>query len=266
MGLWTKQSREIGKEWVEENSNLIIVTYTKGHSILHIQSLCPIKIGRDLIIGVITSAGLPIRGIQQNGKALQLEKARETSRKHYGYDNASSSPEIKQKREKTFLERYGVSNPFQHEGIKKKIGETNIVKYGHPNPGCHHKNSVKLSHPHRMLSEKLFENNITHENEVVIYDASVFTKYKAPRVDIMIGRLVVEVFGDYYHANPRKYLPSDLISLFRGKKQAHEIWSHDFARLEKLCRCGYQTMVVWEYDIKHNLTAVIERIQHELSN
>jgi hypothetical protein len=254
-------------EWCNNNQTFIIEQYDKGESVLGIQRLSPLKeqCRRKHIEDIINKAGMSVRGIEQNGKILQLEKAKTTSLAKYGYANASSSPNIKNKREETFQKRYGVSNPFQHPEVKEKIYQTNIDRYGHPNPGCHAPRNKKLSYPHRVLSAKLNDYGILHENEVVIYNAEIFSKYKAPRVDIMIGDLVVEVFGDYYHANPIKYLPSDLISLFKGKVEAQEIWARDLVRLEKLGQCGYRTMIVWEYEIKYHLSEVIQRIKNELS-
>lgn len=207
-----------------------------------------------------------LRGVKQNGKPLQLELAKATSLKRFGYENASSSPDVKIKRQNTFQERLGVSNPFQSKEVKKRIYEINIQRYGHPNPACHAERNKKLSSPHKKLSDKLNACGIEHLNEAVIYNTLVFSKYKAPRVDILVGNLVVEVFGDYYHANPKKYTGSDLISLFKGKIEAKEIWARDAVRINKLHECGLSTLVVWEFDIKNNLDKVIERIKNELSN
>jgi hypothetical protein len=266
MGLWLKKNREEAKMWASENSKTILAMYDVGNSVNYIQRAAPIKMGRDVIEQVLIRSGRELRGIKQNGKSLQLELAKATSLVRFGYENASSSPAIKSKREKTFQKRLGVSNPFQDPDIKKRMEQIKIERYGHPNPACHAERNRKLSSPHKKLSAKLIEHGIEHLNEVVIYNVEVFSKYKAPRVDILIGDLAIEVFGDYYHANPKKYLPSDLISLFKGKKEAQEIWAADKLRIEKLNVCGFKTMVIWEFEIKRNLDIVIERIKDELGN
>lgn len=267
MGLWTKSQREEGRHWVEQNTKMLVTLYQDGYSILHIQQIAPVKIGRDLIERCILGVGIPLRGINQNGKAKQIQKAKETSRARFGYENASSSPVVKAKRVKTFLDRIGVENPFQHPGIQSRIRESNIQKYGHPFPGVHSKKRVKISTPHRLLSEALVTVGIQHKNEVVVYNEVIFSKYKAPRADILIGdSFIIEVFGDYYHANPEKYKGSDLISRFRGRVEAQQIWKQDQERTEKLQGAGYQVMIVWEKDIKQDIKQVLKEINAALEN
>ncbi len=267
MGLWTKSQREASKKWVTENAEMLVTLYQEGHSVLHLQQLAPIKVGRDLIENCIQQSGIPLRGISQNGKAEQLEKARQTSKARFGYENASSSPTIKAKRARTFLERFGVENPFQHAEIQRQIRESNIEKYGHPYPGTHSLRRMKISVPHRILSEALFTSGIQHKNEVVVYNKNICSKYKAPRADILIGdKLIVEVFGDYYHANPAKYKATDLISRFRGKVEAQQIWQEDAAHVEKLRLAGYTVLVVWEQTIKKDIQKVLEEINAALEN
>ncbi len=64
--------------------------------------------------------------------------------------------------------------------------------------------------------------------------------------------LIIEVNGDYWHANPNKFSENDLIG---GKKLlAREIWDNDFKRIESLKSMGYNVLVLWESDVK-NMTA-----------
>lgn len=267
MGLWTKSLRDAGKAWVSDNSETICRLYKEGHSILHIQKLAPMKIGRNLVQNLLIASGIQLRGIHQNGKPLQLEKAKATSLVKYGVENASSLPSVKAKRAATFQSRLGVENPFQCKAIQEQIRSTCIERYGHPYPGTHSKKNVKISLPHRLLSEALFTHGIKHRNEVVVYNARIFSKYKSPRIDIVIGNnFAVEVFGDYFHANPAKYKSSDLISRFDGKFEARQIWAEDTNRIEKLRQCGFRIMIVWEADIKRNLQQVLKDINAALEN
>lgn len=267
MGLWTKSQRDAAKRWVAENSEILCRSYLQGHSILHLQQQAPIKVGRDLLQDLLTISGIPLRGLQQNGKPLQVEKARRTSLEKFGVANASSLPEIKAKRAATFLRKLGVENPFQCKKIQQQIRSTCIERYGHPHPGAHSLKRVKISTPHMLLSAALVTSAIQHKNEVVVYNPTIFSKYKSPRIDILIGsNFAVEVFGDYFHANPEKYKPSDLISRFKGKVEARQIWEEDAKRLESLRKCGYQVMVVWEKDIKYNLQQVLKDINAALEN
>lgn len=266
MAMRTRAKRDETRLWIETNAETILNLFQEGSSINWIRTIAPVQLTREDLEKFLIANGCELRGLSQNGKAKQVQMARETSLKKFGYANASSSPTIKQKREETFMKRLGVKNPFQDEGIKERITAGHIAKYGVPNPGIHSPKRIKISRPHAMLSAALHESAIDHRNEVPVYSPDVFSKMKAPRVDILIGDLAVEVFGDYFHANPMKYRPSDLITLFKGASTASEIWERDAERLQKLRLCGYRTLVVWEHDIKKNLSETIRKIQHEIAH
>ena len=61
--------------------------------------------------------------------------------------------------------------------------------------------------------------------------------------------LIIEVDGDYWHANPSKYSANDFI----GPKKlfAHQIWARDLYKKQKLEELGYQVMSIWESDLKN---------------
>lgn len=61
-------------------------------------------------------------------------------------------------------------------------------------------------------------------------------------------RVVVEVHGDYVHANPAKHKASDVIRLERATYTAREKWDDDAARTARLEALGYSVLVVWESD------------------
>lgn len=270
MGLWTLESVKQGKDWAEFNKLKICNEYLSGHSINHIQKiLCPFPIGRWQIEKILKAASIPLKGMAQNGKEKQLEKVKSTSLKKFGVENASSSVLIKEKRTATVKKRYGVENIFQNENIKEKIAKNNLEKYGTTSPGPHAlKNGFsnltgKLSKPHQKLSTFLLANGIVHDNEVVV-------KYnkKALRVDIQLNhsKNVIEVFGDYYHANPVKYKKSDLISTFAGKITCEEIWKRDEKRLQILKGLGYNVLIIWECEIKNLSHYTLEKINAHFKN
>jgi len=63
-------------------------------------------------------------------------------------------------------------------------------------------------------------------------------------VDGLIGNDVYEFFGDYYHANPKIYLPEQKIIGFTAKEK----WEKDRVRAEYIISQGYNFNVVWESD------------------
>ncbi len=61
------------------------------------------------------------------------------------------------------------------------------------------------------------------------------------------GTIIIEMQGNYYHANPRMYSPDDQIVISKNKRKASDIWEYD-ADKERLARqMGYNHyLVVWE--------------------
>lgn len=260
MGLWTKKNRDAGRSWVLENADLIVTMHNDGYSILAIQKICPLKIGRDLIEECLRNKGLDPRGFAITKRTLEIRE--KTCLEKFGVKNVSSSTKVKAIREKTCLEKFGTTNVFQNADIKEKIAKTNLERHGHRNPGSQCKKNVKISNVHRILSDALTIANIAHQNEVLIQDT---LDRRAPRVDILIGDLCIEVYGDYFHANPSKYAADHQIRRFGGYKSANAIWEEDEARIKRLSACGLRTMIVWEWQIKNDLQSVIERIKNESS-
>jgi hypothetical protein len=80
-------------------------------------------------------------------------------------------------------------------------------------------------------------------------------------VDILIDTKVIEVFGDYWHANPMIYESTDIVR-YPGNKQVivQDKWDSDNLRLESLKKCGYDVLVIWEYEWRNNLNNTQQKI------
>lgn len=118
-----------------------------------------------------------------------VEKAKQTSLKKYGYENCMQSEHIKQKLKennfkkygcewplqsnscklklkKKFLEKYGVENFFQLQSVKDKISQTLFQRYGikHPINGGYIYNDITFdSAPELAFYIWLIDNNIKFE-------------------------------------------------------------------------------------------------------
>lgn len=81
---------------------------------------------------------------------------------------------------------------------------------------------------------------------------------------------MIEFNGDLYHANPIRYSPDDkpfagmhdLID--RREWTAEQVWNFDAYKNKVATDHGYEMMVVWEYDAKHNLRNSLERCKKYL--
>jgi very-short-patch-repair endonuclease len=71
-------------------------------------------------------------------------------------------------------------------------------------------------------------------------------------VDELLERckVVIEINGDYVHANPKKYNHSDLIVITASKPYtAFDKWQKDAMRKSHLESLGYKVFVLWESDL-----------------
>lgn len=58
---------------------------------------------------------------------------------------------------------------------------------------------------------------------------------------------IIEVNGQYWHCDPRFY--DEDFRITRKSKTAKQVWEYDKNKIEWFREKGYETLVVWEYDI-----------------
>lgn len=75
------------------------------------------------------------------------------------------------------------------------------------------------------------------------------------------SKVIVEVFGDHPHANPKRFKPDDVVRLRGQSFTASSKWSADAARTKCLEDDGYKVIVCWESDdideVKRRITDVL---------
>lgn len=74
--------------------------------------------------------------------------------------------------------------------------------------------------------------------------------------------IIIEFYGDFWHANPRFYRESDTI---HHKFTAKEIWETDRKRKKELEDSGFFVYEFWEYDYKHDKQKVLNEINQILN-
>jgi len=62
------------------------------------------------------------------------------------------------------------------------------------------------------------------------------------------GKLLIEMQGNYFHANPRMYDKDYMVVIARAKKKTSDIWEYDDHKLKLAQSNGYETLVLWEDD------------------
>lgn len=204
---------------------------------------------------------------QAASSEITRNEYKKTVKQKYGVENVSQSQIIKKKKERTNIEKYGVSNPFQREEIIEKSKNTMLDKYGVSN-AIHlpRKNSTgRLSKPHKKVSEKLLEIGIEHEND----QTGLFSKFNSklnrvycpiPDIYIPSKKIVIEIYGDRWHMNPRFYKETDIVRFFIGERTGKETWEYDKTRIDHIASFGINVLTIWEYDIKIKLDETIKKV------
>ena len=69
--------------------------------------------------------------------------------------------------------------------------------------------------------------------------------------DFKIGNTIIELNGDFWHANPNKYSEFDILNFPGGYKSAKEIWDKDLEKKNLALNNGYKIYYFWENQINN---------------
>jgi hypothetical protein len=214
------------------------------------------------------------------------EKIKATNLERYGSTNVMFRDCPKRlEMEANILAKYGVLNVFQLESVKQKIKETMIEKYGAyatvyvPEIRERQKQTLKERYGVDILAQIPHKNGKTnytkpHRNVVNLLEKMGFApkieKYlningKSYFYDIYFedNNKLIEVNGDYYHANPLMYKSTDLIPI--KKMTAEQIWEYDSKKTQAAISEGYVILTIWEKEIDSSIELVYTKLQDFLN-
>jgi very-short-patch-repair endonuclease len=203
------------------------------------------------------------------------EKCEKKCIEKYGQKNPLSKNTIPyHKKNKTVFDKYGTENVFQLEEIKEKSKNTLFERYGvyhNIDLPFRERNSGRRSKIQIMVENYLIEKKINFQSEI----GKIFRKFNndfnkiySPIVDILIEdcKLVIEIYGDKWHANPKIYKDTDLIKTWDGWQNASWIRNRDKARKLHIESFNYKVIEFWECDIKKNFRLIKDLIDESVKN
>lgn len=229
--------------------------------------------------------GIKIPSIKDTARSPAVKKRmKETFNTKYGADNPlSRGTTAFEKRNRTIKKKYGVNNIFQLEHIKNKITLSHLERYG-----VKRKTNIeaarlskmawtdeqryaigrkiaeyKRTNPPKRNGEKAFNwkslsipNRLESKVAQALTDLGIgfeFSFWIAGRqFDFRIGDVIIEIQGDFWHANPKFYSESHELS-FPGnvKVTAGDLWKKDHRKKVLAESRGYTVLYVWESDIRN---------------
>jgi G:T-mismatch repair DNA endonuclease (very short patch repair protein) len=188
-----------------------------------------------------------------------------------------------EKKNNTVREKYGVENVRQLKTVKDKITETHLLKYGEKR--CHNGEAISLTKlawtdEHRLaISAKISITKalsrpkhdsafdwkaLSVPNKLESKVASALAELGLPfqfsfwiagrQFDFKVGNLLIEVQGDFWHANPLLYKADHILS-FPGKKKvkASDLWEKDAKKVKLAHSRGFRIIHLWEKDLKGDI-------------
>jgi len=223
---------------------------------------------------------LPIRSVSSSWEISNHKRIR-TNNERYGSDSILYRNHPKRLEfESKILEKYGVLNVFQMESVKEKIRQFYLDGYGVtsavlvPEIRAKQKATLKANYgvdsPLQLAKERK-NSNFTKPHKQVVellnrlgfspkIEKYLLIKDKAYFFDIYFdgSNKLIEVNGDYFHANPKIYKSTDIISFF--DEPASFLWKKDSLKSKAVQSIGYDLLVIWESDLKKDFANVTNKL------
>ncbi len=179
------------------------------------------------------------------------EKSRTTNlKKHGAPHNFSKEHPARKAFEERLLFEEGITNVFQRLDVKQKCYDTLMKKYGVERiahkPRLGRKSYTKQ---HRRVMELLDAMGAEPLKELRLPFKE--QSYRSYDVYVKSCRLIIEINGNYYHADPSRYQADELIKFGKHTfRRAADIWARDAAKQEHARKLGYCVEVLWDDALK----------------
>ena len=207
----------------------------------------------------------------ENPSQCQIVKAKkvDTFRQHYGADNIFATPGFSERINTIMLAKYGKGSVPNINGKADSFGWSNA---SHGERQRRSEAAVRgfrqwydsLTDEQRVeYAQKRATGFVAHYNSAleervatildtlgVPYKRQFFLERRSYDFRIKGAPLLVEVHGDFWHANPLIYKSDDLLSKPGGVVRASELWEKDTEKARIAKKWGYCLLVLWESFIK----------------
>ena len=210
---------------------------------------------------LLVAHNIKIRNISDSAKKITAKKIKETCRRNYGVDNPSQLDTVKEKKKNTFIEHYGVDNIWKTEEFKQFTRERWNSYDAEEKTRCllglfdRRKNGT-VSNLEKRVMGLLKDVGIPFESQYRI--GRYFHRY-----DIRISntKILLEVNGDFWHANPEIYKEDDILNFSEtNKPRAKDIWKKDQKNAEIANKNGFKVLYLWEKETLNKTDIEITKI------
>ena len=121
---------------------------------------------------------------------------------------------------------------------------------------------AKQKFPFKDTKPELLTHSILEKHNISFKKHKNFKLYKSHhQADIVIEpNHVIEVFGDYWHFNPKKFDGESTQKKRRKEIKAKDVWKRDKYVIDGMKEQGYKVLVVWESELKKELQKTTQKI------
>jgi len=244
---------EVWKEWRSKHltkdvlQRLYVDEQRSMPEIVELLNLSSVSV----VYNSLKTFGIMIRSVQcATLMPRKQQRSVNTCIEKYGGINplATNTEPRRRMNQKLFNER-GVTNVFQLPEVKLKIRDSFVSR---PEAIV-----SRYSALHREIVECLESFNLDPEIEFRIPCHNGYRSY-----DVKIDAKLIEVHGDYWHANPKNHKADDVIKWSMGTLTAQEVWARDEFKRKLAIDSGYELYVIWESDWKLRRSFV----EHDMMN
>jgi G:T-mismatch repair DNA endonuclease (very short patch repair protein) len=187
---------------------------------------------------------LMLKSVQEKMKSTMIER--------YGVPFSPLSSTIEEKRKKTMVEKYGRDNYWRGINAWKEFGTI-------PPKFRVSKGEMSMVDALDSLLEEASFSYKNSQKRFQVEDVIGFFDYFVPDLN-----LVIEYFGDYFHANPA--LHTEEYTTFYGETSS-SIRARDERRISLVENClGYRVLVVWELDWMTRREEVLQEIKSVIND
>lgn len=152
-----------------------------------------------------------------------------------------NTPEVKELRSRQQLER--LKDPNYREKLYKALSLS-----------C----KTRFSKLHLSIIKKLSLREFGFTGEVHIPES----RFTVDEINLD-KKIILEINGDYVHANPKTFIASDIIALRGNKYLAKDKWGKDRIKKEFLESLGFKVIIIWESDDLEQHRKNIEKLLSE---
>jgi G:T-mismatch repair DNA endonuclease (very short patch repair protein) len=213
------------------------------------------------VIKVLKKLGIKTRSIKESHTERVRLKSERTQMERYGFKhNMLRDNPSRKKWELRLLEEEGITNVFQRDDVKEKIKSSMLEKYGVESSGHLARGRMSsLTKPHLKVIKILNNADVDFGIEFKIDNPK--RQYYAYDIILSGTNRIIEIYGDYWHGNPRLYLHDDLILKgSSGEMMVSDKWKYDARKNKHAKDNGYEILVIWEFDLNNEEELTAKRI------